>query len=124
MSTECIPEASKYQHVPYTEEIINQLHQTLSRDPKSPKSKTDYKLAAESVAGRAMLKTLALNAGDRVMIDKCRGATLRYKTDRCSYSLLSSAAASYSIRSFFTAMLRKRAKIMIVGSADPWIEAD
>jgi hypothetical protein len=53
--------------MPHTEEVIDQLQQVLSRDTKIRRSSTSNacKLAAESVAGRAMLKTMALNIGDR-----------------------------------------------------------
>ena len=53
--------------MPHTEDVIDQLQQVLSRDTKIRRSSTSNacKLAAESVAGRAMLKTMALNIGDR-----------------------------------------------------------
>lgn len=82
MSTiaECIPDGSKYEHIPHTEQIIEQLHEILSRDSKSGNKspgRNGYKKAAESVAGRAMLKTMWLNVGDRILVDKAKGATLR-----------------------------------------------
>ena len=78
-SKECIPDGSKYEHIPHTEEIIEQLKEILSRDTKITKqpNRNGYKKAAESVAGRAMLKTMWLNIGDRVLVDKSKGATLR-----------------------------------------------
>ncbi|XP_032780625.1 CAP-Gly domain-containing linker protein 4 isoform X1 [Daphnia magna] len=78
---ECIPDGSKYEHIPHTEEIIVQLRDILSRDIKSNNKspgRNGYKKAAESVAGRAMLKTMWLNVGDRILVDKAKGATLRY----------------------------------------------
>lgn len=67
--------------MPHTEELIDQLQQVLSRDTKvrrSPPPNNLTKPAAESVAGRAMLKTMALNIGDRILVDKAKPATLRY----------------------------------------------
>lgn len=80
VNLECIPDGSKYEHIPHTEDIIEQLREILSRDTKSNKvtNRNGYKKAAESVAGRAMLKTMWLNVGDRILVDKSKGATLRY----------------------------------------------
>ncbi|XP_046633510.1 CAP-Gly domain-containing linker protein 4-like isoform X2 [Daphnia pulicaria] len=78
---ECIPDGSKYEHIPHTEQIIGQLQDILSRESKSgtkSPGRNGYKKAAESVAGRAMLKTMWLNVGDRILVDKAKGATLRY----------------------------------------------
>lgn len=78
--TDCIPDASKYEHVPHMEEIITQMKELLSKEMSSKHSatlKSDYKLALESVAGKAMLCTMMLNIGDRVLVDNCKGAILR-----------------------------------------------
>jgi hypothetical protein len=77
---ECIPDGSKYEHIPHTGQIIGQLQDILSRESKSGNKspgRNGYKKAAESVAGRAMLKTMWLNVGDRILVDKAKGATLR-----------------------------------------------
>lgn len=69
----------------HTEEIISHLRQLLSRDTRPQKSQNGYKFAPESVAGRAMLKTMAINIGDRVIIDKSKPATIRcILSTRCS----------------------------------------
>lgn len=75
---DCIPDGTKYQHIPHTDDIIEQLKQVLEpKETTRVKGKSGYKKAAESVAGRAMLKTMWLNVGDRVLVDKSKGATLR-----------------------------------------------
>lgn len=66
--------------MPHTDDVIEQLREILAKEPKQNRApgRQGYKKAAESVAGRAMLKTMWLNVGDRVLVDKCKGATLRY----------------------------------------------
>ena len=72
---------SKYEHVPHMEEIITQMKELLSKETLSKQAtalKSDFKLALESVAGKAMLRTMMLNIGDRVLVDNCKGAILRF----------------------------------------------
>jgi len=75
---DCVPDVSKYEHVPHMEEIIIQMKELLANETSSATLKSDYKMALESVAGKAMLRTMMLNIGDRVLVDNCKGAILRY----------------------------------------------
>ena len=78
---DCVPDVSKYEHVPHMEEIIIQMKELLANETSSATLKSDYKMALESVAGKAMLRTMMLNIGDRVLVDNCKGAILRFFTD-------------------------------------------
>ena len=61
----------------HMEEIIDQLTQILCRDTKIQRVQHQWQHAADSVAGKAMLKTMSLHIGDRILVDKCKPATLR-----------------------------------------------
>ena len=75
---DCIPDVSKYEHAPHLEEIIIALNELLAKETLRPAAaKSDWKMASESVAGKAMLRTMMLNIGDRVLVDNCKGAVLR-----------------------------------------------
>ena len=55
-TAECVPDGAKYDHIPHSEHIIEQLKEILSRETKLNKQlNKSYKKAAESVAGVSTL---------------------------------------------------------------------